>query len=380
MKKADVVVIGGGINGCAIVYNLVKSGLKAMLFEKKYLASGATGRCGGGIRQQWSTEENIRLAMGSVKIFEGLEKELGYAIEYKQGGYLILAHDENEIKQFKKNVRLQKKLGLNVDFLQANEINDIVPILDVENIGAIGATWCQTDGHADPAKTTFAYAREAERLGASINTYTEVTGIKIKGKSKYIITTKGKVETEVLVNAAGSHSTEIAKMVGVELPIKPYRHEILATEPLEPVFTPMIISFHDNVYFRQTERGEIVGGWGDPNEPSSYNIESSLHFLKHFCHMLTKYVPAFKHLNVVRQWAGLYDVTPDARPILGQVDEIENFIQVNGFSGHGFMVAPMTAKLITELIVSGKTSLPIDSLNLRRFREKSIEKEVSVVG
>jgi len=380
-EKAEVVIVGGGIVGCSIAYNLAIRGVDVVLFERSYLASGATGRCGGGIRQQWSTEENIRLAMESVKIFEGLEEELDYHIEYYQGGYLVLAHTEDEVKQFKKNVSLQRKLGLNVRFLEADEINDIVPHLDVEAIGAIGATWCPTDGHANPFKTTIAYARAAEKHGAHIYKFTEVKGIKVeKGEIKEVITDKGKTKTKIVVNAAGAYSREIAKMVGVELPNKPYRHEILATEPLKHVLDPMVISFHDNVYFRQTEHGEVVGGWGDPNEPSSYNIESSFHFIVQMSRLLSRYVPKFRHVNIVRQWAGLYDVTPDARPILGPVEEVEGFIQANGFSGHGFMVAPMVAKLIAELIVEGKTSLPIESLNLKRFREGRVIKEASVVG
>ncbi|RLG64613.1 FAD-binding oxidoreductase, partial [archaeon] len=257
-EKAEVVIVGGGIVGCSIAYNLAIRGVDVVLFERSYLASGATGRCGGGIRQQWSTEENIRLAMESVKIFEGLEEELDYHIEYYQGGYLVLAHTEDEVKQFKKNVSLQRKLGLNVRFLEADEINDIVPHLDVEAIGAIGATWCPTDGHANPFKTTIAYARAAEKHGAHIYKFTEVKGIKVeKGEIKEVITDKGKTKTKIVVNAAGAYSREIAKMVGVELPNKPYRHEILATEPLKHVLDPMVISFHDNVYFRQTEHGEV---------------------------------------------------------------------------------------------------------------------------
>lgn len=377
--KTDVAIIGGGVNGCALAYSLAKRGIDAVVLEKSFLGSGASGRCGGGIRQQFSTEENILLTMRSVKIFENLEQELGYETEYKQGGYLILAHTEGEIKQFKENVKLQKRLGLVVRFLEADGINDIVPVLDVDGIGAIGATWCPTDGHADPFKVTVGYALTAKRLGAKVCTYTEVKGMKIK-KTARIFTSRGEVTARTIVNAAGARSADIARMVGVDLPNRPYRHEILATEVLKPVLKPMVISFYDNVYFRQTERGEIVGGWGDPNEPSGFDIGSSIHFLKRMAKLVTTYVPAFKHVNVVRQWAGLYDVTPDALPILGRTDGVESLIQVNGFSGHGFMIAPMVAQLMTELIVDGKTSMPIDSMNLRRFKEKEISREVSVVG
>lgn len=380
-NKVDVAIVGGGICGCSIAYNLAKKGLKVALFERSYLASGATGRCGGGIRQQWSTKENILLAMGSVRIFEKLSEELGYDIEYFQGGYLVIAHTEEEVKQFKKNVELQRSLGLDVKYLEASEINNVVDVLDVEAIGALGATWCPTDGHADPARTTFAYARAASKLGALIYTYTEVKGFELSnGRIAKVKTALGDVSCDWVVNAAGAYATEVAKWVEVELPVEPYRHEILATEPLDPLFTPMVISFHDNVYFRQTRRGEVVGGWGNPHEPAGYNLESSLLFVKRFTKLLTKYVPRFKGVCVVRQWAGLYAVTPDARPILGPVEKVPNFIQVTGFSGHGFMVAPKVAEILANYIASGVEDPLMKELNLKRFEEGRIVREASVVG
>lgn len=376
---SDVAIIGGGVNGCALAYELAKKGVNATVFEKGYLCSGATGRCGGGTRQQFDTEDNIRLAMESVKIFKKMEKELGYDIEYDQGGYLVLAHSDEEIKRFKKNVELQRSMGLGVNFLEKDEIHDLVPILDLEGARAVGGTFCQTDGHANPFKVVEAYAKNAEKLGAKIRTFTEVKGIKKEKKQFGIITEKEKIKADVVVNAAGCYSKNIAEMVGVKLPNKEYRHEILATEPLKPVLKPMIISFTDGIYFCQHKTGQIVGGIGNPDEPSGINPSSSFWFLEKMAKTITRYIPAFKNLNVLRQWAGMYDVTPDARPILGKT-KVENFFVACGFSGHGFMVAPVTAKLMSELIVDGKTSIPIDSLSIERFKKGIIRKEGAVVG
>jgi len=375
----DIAIIGGGVNGCALAYELAKKGVNATVFEKGYLGSGATGRCGGGIRQQFDTEDNIRLAMESVKIFEKIEKELGYDIEYDQGGYLVLAHSDEEAEKFKKNVELQRSMGLGVNFLENNEIHALVPILDLEGARAVGGTFCQTDGYANPFKVTEAYAKNAERLGAEIKTFTEVKGIKKEKKQFGIITEKEKIKADVVVNAAGCYSKNIAEMVGVNLPNKPYRHEILATEILKPVLKPMIISFKDGIYFCQHKTGQIVGGIGNPDEPSGINPSSSFWFLEKMAKTITRYIPAFKNLNVLRQWAGMYDVTPDARPILGKTN-VKNFFVVCGFSGHGFMVAPVTAKLMSELIIDGKSSIPIDSLSIDRFKKGIIRKEGAVVG
>jgi sarcosine oxidase subunit beta len=380
-SKADVVIIGGGVNGCSLAYRLAKKGLDVVLVEKQYLSSGATGACGAGIRQQWSTRENTSLAIQSVKIFEQLSKELDQDIEFRQGGYLIAVHDEKEIKQAEKNVEMQRSLGLKVDILTPKEITDVVSILDVKGMKAIGATFCPTDGHANPFKTTFAYADAARKLGVEINTHTTVIDVKtIQKKIREIVTDKKTIQTSVVVNAAGIDSKAIAEMVKVKLPLTPLRKEIMATERLQPLFEAMVISFKDGIYFSQQKEGQIVGGIPIPQEKGGYRTMPTFAFLQHMTRTLTRYVPILKHVNLLRHWTGFYDMTPDARPILGEVKEVKNFIQCNGFSGHGFMISPMVSKLLTDLIADGKTSEVLDNLSLERFKGKKIEKELSVVG
>jgi sarcosine oxidase subunit beta len=380
-SKADVVIIGGGVNGCSLAYHLAKKGFDVVLVEKKYLSSGATGACGAGIRQQWSTKENASLAIQSVKIFEQLSKELGQDIEFRQGGYLIAVHDEKEMKQAEKNVAMQRSLGLKVDILKPEEITDVVPILDVKGMSAIGATFCPTDGHANPFKTTFAYADAARKCGATIYTHTMVTDMKITKKIiRAVVTDKGSIKTSVVVNAAGIDSKSIAEMVNVKLPLTPFRKEIMATERLQPLFEAMVISFKDGIYFSQQKEGQIVGGIPIPEEKSGYKTMPTFTFLQHMAQTLTRYAPVLKHVNLLRHWTGFYDVTPDARPILGEVKEVKGFIQCNGFSGHGFMISPMVSNILTELIVKGKKSDVLENLSLERFKGKKIEKELSVVG
>jgi len=380
-SKADVVIIGGGVNGCSLAYRLAKKGLDVILIEKKYLSSGATGACGAGIRQQWSTRENASLAIRSVKIFEQLSKELGQDIEFRQGGYLIAIHDEKEMKQAEKNVGMQRSLGLKVDILTPKEITEVVPILDIKGMKAIGATFCPTDGHANPFKTTFAYADAARKFGAEINTHSRVIDVKIKQKTICAIVTDQKtIQTSVVVNAAGIDSKSIAEMVNVKLPLTPLRKEIMATERLEPLFEAMVISFKDGIYFSQQKEGQIVGGIPIPEEKAGYRTMPTFAFLQHMTRTLTRYVPKLKHVNLLRHWTGFYDVTPDARPILGEVKEVKNFIQCNGFSGHGFMISPMVSKILTDLIADGKISEVLENLNIDRFKSKKIEKELSVVG
>ncbi len=381
IEKADVVIVGGGVNGCALAYELSLKGIKAVVVERKHLASGATGRCGAGIRQQWSSRENAALAIESVRIFERLEEELGSSIGLRQGGYLIAIHDEKDMEQAEKNVEMQRSLGLDVSILEADEINDIVPILDIEGMKAIGATFCPTDGHADPFKTTYAYANAAMRNGAEIYRFTEVQDIVTDGEEiKAVRTNRGTIKTGVVVNAAGAWSKKIAEMAGIELPNVPYKKEIIVTERMTRIFDAMVISFRDGIYFSQQDEGQILGGIPPPETVTGYKTEPTLPFLEHMSSTLIRYAPVLKHINVLRQWTGFYDVTPDALPILGEVKGLKGFIQCNGFSGHGFMLSPMVAKLLAQLIAGEKTSLPIDRLNLERFEKMDFEEETSVVG
>jgi sarcosine oxidase subunit beta len=380
-SKADVVIIGGGVNGCSLAYRLAKKGLDVVVVEKRYLSSGATGACGAGIRQQWSTRENAQLAIQSVKIFEQLSSELGQDIEFRQGGYLIAVHDEKEMKQAEKNVAMQRSLGLTVNILKPEEITGVVPILDVMGMRAIGATFCPTDGHANPFRTTFAYADAARKLGAEINTHTTVIDVKTAKKAiRAVVTDQGTIQTDVVVNAVGIDSKAIAEMVKVKLPLTPFRKEIMATERFQPLFEAMVISFKDGIYFSQQKEGQLVGGIPIPEEKGGYKTMPTFAFLEHMAQTLTRYAPVLKHVNVLRHWTGFYDVTPDARPILGKIKEVKGFIQCNGFSGHGFMISPMVSLLLSELIAEQKTSEVLESLSLDRFKGKNIEKELSVVG
>jgi sarcosine oxidase subunit beta len=379
-KTADCVIVGGGVIGCALAYYLAREGMTdCVVLEAGHLASGGTGRCGGGIRQQWSTEENARLAIESVRAFENLSEELDADIEFLQGGYLVLAYTDEDVRQFERNVELQRSLGLPVEVLSPEDIRrKITPMLNTDGVRL--ATHCATDGSANPFLTTKAYADAARRLGAAVELYTPVTRVLADGgRVTGVETARGTVSTPIVVNAAGSHSVLLGRTVGIELPITPYRREILVTEPLERFFHPMIISFSFGIYFRQTSHGSVIGGFADPEEPPGFVETPSLDFLVTMSKKLAHLMPALESVKVVRQWAGLYDVTPDARPLLGATDGLEGFYQASGFSGHGFMIAPAVARLLAQSIAGRKPDLDIEPLNARRFAEGRVKTERSVV-
>lgn len=380
--KADAVVIGGGISGAAIAYNLAKKGLKdVVVLEKEYLTSGSTGRCGAGVRMQWGTEMNCKIAKESISFFQHANEILDYDgdIEFKQGGYLMIASTEKERMQFKKNVALQQSLGIEVDFMEDPQLaKRYVPYLNTE--GLTCATFCQKDGHLNPFLATDAYAKAAKKLGVEINTYTQVLGIKTEhGKITAVITNKGEISTPIVINAAGGHSKQIGEMVGVDIPVYSERHQILVTEPVEPMQGPMVMSFSLNLYCQQTPHGSFIMGRGDANEPRDLRITSSWHFLDEMAATITKVLPPVGKLRFIRQWAGLYNITPDRQPIYGPVPEVEGFYLAVGFSGHGFMFGPMTGLLVSEMVLGEKNIIDVSTLDIGRFKRGELVFEPSVV-
>jgi sarcosine oxidase subunit beta len=382
MKKSyDVIIIGGGIIGCATAFELAKRGRNDILvIEKGYLTSGATGRCGAGIRQQWGSVLNATLAVESTHIFENLEEYTGYnySCGLNQGGYLLVAYTEKEWDQFQKNLEVQHSLGIAARAVTLDEAREIVPHINTEDM--FGATFCAKDGHADPFHCTFAYAKGAEKMGVDILTYTEVTDIKTEGgKITGVVTDKGEFSANTVINAAGGHATKMAAMVGEELPIYPERHQILITEPVNHMMNPMVMSFHRHFYVQQTPHGSFIMGIGDPNEPVSYNIESSWQFLEDAASLVCATLPALRKIHVVRQWAGMYDMSPDRSPIISEAEHAKGFFTIAGFSGHGFMVAPRSAILLANHICGQDDSIDIQLFSHERYATGKLLVEPSVV-
>ncbi|MFO7652708.1 MAG: FAD-binding oxidoreductase [Candidatus Krumholzibacteriia bacterium] len=383
--SADAVIVGGGINGLAVAYELAKLGVRRIVvIEKGYLGSGSTGRCGGGIRQQWTTAENVRLAQESVAMYENLSAELGYQSFFRQGGYLMVTENEDHRSAMLKAVELQNRCGVPSEFLEPQDCLKIVPELDVRNLK--GATFCPTDGTAYPFSVVWGYARAAHRKGVTIHIHTRVERIRLRdGRVEAVETDRGTIATPVVVNAAGPWARALAAQVGVELPNRQERHEIMVSEGLKPCLGPMVISITSGIYFSQSMRGELVGGIGDPDEPqweqpNRFDTRSQLRFAVRFARALIDLYPPARPLRLMRQWAGMYDVTPDHRPILGGVPGLDGYHHICGFSGHGFMLAPVTGKRMARHIVTHEPDDIIDSLSLDRFEKGELEVDAFKVG
>ena len=379
--EAEVVVVGGGIMGLSIAYHLAKNhgARDIVVLERSYLCAGASGRNGGGVRAQFSSEENIRLMRESIRICREFASEMKINVWFRQGGYLFLVRSEEARRMLEASVKIQNACGLRTRMLSPKEAQKIVPELSTE--GVVAASFNPDDGVVFPWPFLWGYQEGARRLGVDIAKFTAVTGFRTKGgKIEAVLTDKGPIKTRKVVNAAGAWSPEIARMLGVELPNRPHRHEICSTEPLKPWLRPLVADLSNGLYFSQSMRGEIVGGISNEDVPDGMNMDSSPKFLGLYGRALIRTCPVLGKVKVLRQWAGCYDLTPDKNPIVGEVDEVPGFYQASGFMGHGFMMAPVMGKLVAEHVALGVTSKLFERWNLRRFKEGKLLHEAMIIG
>ncbi|MBN2503840.1 MAG: FAD-binding oxidoreductase [Bacilli bacterium] len=380
--KAEIVIIGAGITGVSIAYNLAIQGVKdIVVVDKSFMTSGATGRCGAGVRQQWGTKGNCIMAKKSIEFFESATDTLEYDddIEFKQEGYLILATTPEEDELFFENVRLQNSLGIPSRVCNKKEALKVVPYLRPESFTS--ATYCPTDGHLNPFKMTDAYFQKAKQLGVEFLFFETVESIEINnGKITSVTTEKRTIKTNKVVNAAGGYAHEVGLMVGIDIPVYSENHEILVTEPVDKMQGPMVMSFSKNIYCQQVPHGSFLIGRSNPEAKHDHDISSSWQFLDEMAKTVCDIMPKIGELRVIRQWGGSYNISPDRQPIISDVKSLPGFYIACGFSGHGFMFAPMSGVLITEIVLNKPTSLDASDYRLDRFEDKIVtEYEKSVV-
>ncbi len=374
-KTADIVIIGGGIMGCSTAYYLAKAGLKAVVIEKSDIGGEASGSNGGGIRQSARNLKEMPLAMASVRMYETLHEELGMDVEYVQKGNLRLCTNEEDLNSMKQSVENQKTTGLKLEMLDRKQVLEINPYVGEK---VIGASYCSTDGHANPLLVTYAYFKKAQELGARFYTHEEVTDIRLqKGKVTAVITDKQVIETDLVMNAAGLKGRHIANMVGLDLPMKAVFSEALITEQFPPLFPQMIGNAKGQFYGRQTGHGSFF--WGGfvgteeylyQDDQAGYRGKPLFHFIgPSIARSVIDYFPILKNMNVIRMWSGLIAGVSDAIPILGLTSEVPGFIFCTGFSGHGFGIGPVIGRLMSELILDCNPSIPIHDFCFGRFHK-----------
>lgn len=385
METAQVVIVGGGIVGSSIAYHLTQAGCKDVLVIERESAQGkgSTGKSMGGVRAQFSTPISIQMSLYSIPFYASFDERLGYPADYRPQGYLFCATNEKQLAYLRANYQKQVELGLkNVRLVPADEIRSKFPQLRSDDI--VGGSFCASDGFVDPYSAMVGFMSSAADHGAKLWKHTEVTAIQ-RGTNGItaVETTRGSVATRTVVNAAGPWAAEIARMAGVDLPVQPLRRMLVPTEPFAqfPHDAPMIIDMSNGFHFRPEALGFLLA-WNDPEEMPGYKTDFEPTFIEKILTRAADRVPVFENLavNPKRAWAGLYEMTPDHHPILGEAPGVPGFYLANGFSGHGVMHAPATGKIISDLILTGKTDLvDVSLLGLARFAEGRMIEETAVL-
>jgi len=382
---AECVIVGGGVVGLSIAYHLARRGMTdvVILEKESMVGTGSTGRCAGGFRHQFSTAANIRLSMLSTDKLVSFQEEMGQPLDFHQDGYLFLLDSEEDVAAFEKNVALQRSLGIPSELLQPHEIARVLPNTELKLDDILAASYCGKDGVSDPAGVTEGYRKNAVALGVAVATDREVVGIDVDGgRVRGVRLHEGRISTPIVVNAAGPHAAAVGKMAGVEVPVVPLRRFIWTTRPFEkaPSRWTLVIDFGTGFYFHR-ESGGVLFGMGNREEPPTFDLTVDRVFFENVvAQVATTRFPPLADAEIHTSWAGSYETSPDANPILGRVPGLEGLIVANGFSGHGFQHAPGVGQLIAEEILDGAaTTLDISPFSIDRFDGGDIDAERGVV-
>lgn len=381
----DAVVVGGGIIGLASAYYLSERGVSVTVLEKDTIAGGNTGRANGGIRAQFTSPVSIQLSMESIAVWETFDEEFGTDIGYFRPGYLFLARTDPTAEQLRENIRIQRDHGLDSEYLDPEAAGERWPRLNVTNY--VDAAYRADDGFADPYLAAQGYAKAARRNSVDIRTDVRVTDLRPHaGRAHTVVTDDGRIEADTVVNAAGVWAPEIAAMAGVSLPITPKRRQLVVTEPDHPLdrTVPMTVDMDADVHFRPERDGTaVVGGFfakqDPPADPDGFDRRMDRAWaataIERAAECATYFGP---DTRIVDGWAGLYAVTPDHHPI---IDEIApGLVTAAGFSGHGFMQAPATGRVVAELAVDGTpTTVDVSMLDAGRFDRGDLLEEGTVI-
>jgi sarcosine oxidase, subunit beta len=380
VETADVVICGGGISGCALAYQLARRNVDVLLLERAELGSQSTGKCAGGVRQQFSTEPNVRLQRHSVRMLEQFEEEVGHPADFRQIGYMFVLTQPQQVEDFRRNMEMWHRVGLTeARWVDPDEAARMMPILNVEDV--LGCTFCPTDGIASPADVTMGYAAAARRLGARIREGVEVTGIDHEGgRVQAVRSSQGVVATRLVFDCAGAWASSIGRMAGLEIPVLPYRRHIAVTDtfPAVPRTAPMTVDFRTSLYFHPEGDGVLIG-MSDRDEEPAYNTDVNWDFVARMFEQAEHRAPELAKAGLKTAWAGLYESTPDHQAILGPIDELEGFWCAAGYSGHGFMQAPSAALFLSQLLLDKRSDIDISPFAFGRFAKGSLVTERNVI-
>ena len=375
---AEVAIVGGGIIGCAAAYSLARRGRKVVLLEKSVIGGEASGRNGGGVRAQCRDRRERPLAMASIKLWVGLQEELGFDVEYLQGGNIRMATTEERLAALRSEGEEEQADGLAVELWDRDELRRRAPYLSEV---FIGAKHCPIDGQANPILASRAFWWAARRMGATILTRTEAVNIGTRDGRVASVTGRDRdgevlIEAPWVIHAGGPWTPQLSRSLGIQVPIEPARSVVAITERMPFLFKEFISSHDLGAYCRQAREGQVhIGGVGAPEKVFDQTMPAAPMAL--LAQRAGQLVPALRGAHMLRTWAGTLENTPDKVPIIGPVEGIQGYILASGFSGHGFCLGPIAGQLLSELIVDGEPSLPLHEFRLSRFAESAVSAPAS---
>jgi sarcosine oxidase subunit beta len=382
-RTADVVVVGGGVVGASAAYHLAAAGAGRVLMLERadHLAAGSTGACAGGFRFQFSSSLNVRLSQASVPMITGFTQEHGLPLDVVQHGYLFLVRGEDLWRDFLAANRLHASLGVEAEVLTPEQARELAPGIALD--GLAGATYGPRDGIADPSGLTHGYATLARRAGAHIELGATVEAVRTAGgRVRGVDTREGAIEAGVVVNAAGPWAGVLAATAGIDLPLEPIPRHVVVTGPFPgaPERRTLVIDAQTSFYFHREGAGVLMG-MGGMRERASFETTIDETFIADgLLPTAVRVFPPLESASVEHAWVGLYEMTPDRHPIIGEAPGVSGFYLANGFSGHGFQHAPVVGKLIAELVVQGTaTTVDVSGLGLERFERGALVREGHVV-
>ncbi|MFD5246570.1 NAD(P)/FAD-dependent oxidoreductase [Amycolatopsis sp. NPDC058340] len=380
-ERTDVVVIGGGIIGIACAYRLAAAGVSVLLLERDTLGAGSTAKAAGGIRSSFTTRVNIEIGLRGLAEYASFAETYGTEIDFRRDGYLYLITDPADLPEFERCAELQNSYGVRSRLVEPAEARRFSPLIDTE--GVIAALWSPDDAKATPDSAVQGYARAARGHGAVLKTGVEVVGIERDGDEiTGVRTSAGFVRTDAVVCAAGAWSGRIGELAGVDLPVRPYRRQVVFTGPVAdlPERVPLTIEMPSAFYFHREGLGlamSFCDGDGDPGFDTRYEPGE---WLPELAEIAARRVPAVLDAGIRGGWAGLYEVTPDRNQIVGESVHLSRFFYATGFSGHGFQMGPAVGELVRDLYLGRVPAIDITGLDVRRFAgDRAVTREHNIV-
>ena len=373
-NTADVIVIGGGVVGCATAYYLAKKGVKnvIVLEADKSIGHGGSSRNGGGVRQSGRDVRELPYAIYAVQnMWPHLSEELGVDVEYYQRGNLRLGKTEMHLEKLEKLASNARSLGLDMNVVDGKTVKEICPYLSDD---IIGASWCPTDGHANPMMTTLAYYKRSTEMGVRYFTEAKVKELrKIKGKVRKVVLESGEIfEAETVIVAAGYESRYITRTVGIDVPMTRYFEEALVTEMQPHMFDIMLGTADADFYGHQAQHGSFVfgseSGLEEATDMSPNDLKTNSLTVSAGCRAIMGYIPLLSDAKIVRTWGGWLDNCYDGVPVISKVDEVPGLIIACGFTGHGFGTAPSVVLMLSQMVVGEDTVVDISALRYDRFK------------